>query len=616
MARQAQYGGRWLTALLMLAALAAPLLLVGCAAPQWPWQQMRRAVGPLPDAQQILRTALAARPDLNPAEALDPIQLYYWDGGYAQVVSLLYSGLFTLDAHQRSIPALVSDYSVSTDGLRYTFHLRPDARFAEGTPLTAQDVAFSLNRMLTSCPSYGTFAFFDVKDAAPFIAQCAGDGAPAPTIRTLIGDALLTPDPHTLVILLALLDAALISKLAMPYSAIVDQSVVTRYGAQWTAHLADGGGQGTSGMYQLTSLQPWVNSANGLLTLTRAPDYWGPRPRLREVTVAVRHGVASPTATPTCPPSLTPQSAFPVTPTDDLVFDEWASSVAVAPTVVRGLQALTFPALWVSDLTLNPRSAPLNDARLRQALALALDKTALAKLAIWGIPEAPASSATATDHIIPPGIGDYPAALSGPLANAPLTGDVAQAQALWQSYVADKCGGVASHCPTITAFNTGQIATTPLELAMLARWRATLPGIPIAPVEWTGFLTTVVPAPPQASDTLLSQDYADPQDWLLTFAISPGADNGCFSQRCPNWVHDPAADALVARAEATSDAMARLALYQQAENTLINDAVVIPIAQERGSWLATAAAAALPADPAPWIAPAAWARIYLTNAGN
>ena len=34
MARQAQYGGRWLTALLMLAALAAPLLLVGCAAPQ------------------------------------------------------------------------------------------------------------------------------------------------------------------------------------------------------------------------------------------------------------------------------------------------------------------------------------------------------------------------------------------------------------------------------------------------------------------------------------------------------------------------------------------------------------------------------------------------------
>src|SRR6185312_3735222 len=109
---------------------------------------------------------------------------------------------------------------------------------------------------------------------------------------TLIGNALLTPDPHTLVILLARPDAALISKLAMPYSAIVDQSVVARYGAQWTAHLADGGGQGTSGMYQLTSLQSWGNSANGLLTLTRAQDYWGPRPRLREVTVAVRHGVA------------------------------------------------------------------------------------------------------------------------------------------------------------------------------------------------------------------------------------------------------------------------------------------------------------------------------------
>ena len=68
----------------------------------------------------------------------------------------------------------------------------------------------------------------------------------------------------------------------------------------------------------------------------------------------------------------------------------------------------------------------------------------------------------------------------------------------------------------------------------------------------------------------------------------------------------------MARAAATLDPTARQALYQQAENTLLDDAVVIPIAQEQDSWAAKPAVMNFPANPEPYFAPAAWARIYLT----
>jgi ABC-type transport system substrate-binding protein len=252
-------------------------------------------------------------------------------------------------------------------------------------------------------------------------------------------------------------------------------------------------------------------------------------------------------------------------------------------------------------ITLDPNIAPLDDARLRHALALALDKTQLAKIIRGAIP---------TNHLIPPGTGDYPATLSGPSASAPLAGNVAQAQALWQSYVQDRCGGVASRCPVVTVFELGAIAwPSPLELAVMARWRATLPGLRLDQVQVPGTLIVSWPPPTAANDVYLFEDYPDPQGWWLSYANVPG-----YSQSADGnypLVHEPQTDALVARAEATLDPTARLALYQQAEDILLNDAVVVPIAQQQDTWEVKPGVSGIPANPAPWIAPAAWARIYL-----
>jgi peptide/nickel transport system substrate-binding protein len=61
---------------------------------------------------------------------------------------LLYNGLVRSDPNgtDKLTPALASSWDISPDGKTYTFHLRPGVLFSDGSPLTAEDVKFSLDR--------------------------------------------------------------------------------------------------------------------------------------------------------------------------------------------------------------------------------------------------------------------------------------------------------------------------------------------------------------------------------------------------------------------------------------------------------------------------------------
>lgn len=72
---------------------------------------------------------------INPALALSPVD--------KDMVALVYAGLLSPSEHGL-IPELASEYAVSEDGLQYTFFLREDATFHDGTPVTADDVAFTI----------------------------------------------------------------------------------------------------------------------------------------------------------------------------------------------------------------------------------------------------------------------------------------------------------------------------------------------------------------------------------------------------------------------------------------------------------------------------------------
>lgn len=60
------------------------------------------------------------------------------------LVRLIFTGLTTTDDQGQIIPDLATDWEISEDGLQYTFHLRRDVRWHDGTPFTADDVLFTV----------------------------------------------------------------------------------------------------------------------------------------------------------------------------------------------------------------------------------------------------------------------------------------------------------------------------------------------------------------------------------------------------------------------------------------------------------------------------------------
>jgi peptide/nickel transport system substrate-binding protein len=80
--------------------------------------------------------------------SVDPAETFEASG--AEVVSNTYDPLVRLDLDDpRNVkPNLADRWTVSDDGLTFTFHLRPGLRFASGNPLTAEDVAFSFERVV------------------------------------------------------------------------------------------------------------------------------------------------------------------------------------------------------------------------------------------------------------------------------------------------------------------------------------------------------------------------------------------------------------------------------------------------------------------------------------
>lgn len=84
----------------------------------------------------------------DPNATLDPITCA--DGMQQTVGCLLYQRLFQLDEHLEPQPELCESYTCSADSLTYTFTIRSDVSFWDGTPLTAAHVAASIQRARSS----------------------------------------------------------------------------------------------------------------------------------------------------------------------------------------------------------------------------------------------------------------------------------------------------------------------------------------------------------------------------------------------------------------------------------------------------------------------------------
>ena len=124
----------WTTMVPLFVVLA--LVISGCGGSAAPPEE---PVAPAPDTGEpvVLRVGLPGFPDAqNPGNA--------WLTEATDLFELVYSSLVKMDFSGAYYPDLAKSWSVSEDGLTWTFNLEPEAVWSDGTPVTAEDVAFTL----------------------------------------------------------------------------------------------------------------------------------------------------------------------------------------------------------------------------------------------------------------------------------------------------------------------------------------------------------------------------------------------------------------------------------------------------------------------------------------
>ncbi len=135
-----------LTMILMLSACAAP-----ATQPETPADSSTGEAATEPAAETTsaetgdggptgtLRVAMEIPVQLDPAFASSDVEI--------AILNAVYDYLVDIDANNEVQPRLATDWEIGEDGLTYTFHLAPGATFHDGTPVTAEDVVWTFDRL-------------------------------------------------------------------------------------------------------------------------------------------------------------------------------------------------------------------------------------------------------------------------------------------------------------------------------------------------------------------------------------------------------------------------------------------------------------------------------------
>jgi peptide/nickel transport system substrate-binding protein len=163
-------------------------------------------------------------------------------------------GLLTYDYDLDPKPLLAVSWSVSDDGLRYTFGLRRGVKWHDGRDFTSADVAFTIFRLKEAHPR-GRITYQNVT-------------------------AVETPDPHTAVIVLSKPAPYLITALGSSESPIVPKHVYETFKPSDQPKLEQTIGTGPF------LLKEWVPGSH--LLFVRNPDYWdAPKPYLDRIILRI-----------------------------------------------------------------------------------------------------------------------------------------------------------------------------------------------------------------------------------------------------------------------------------------------------------------------------------------
>jgi peptide/nickel transport system substrate-binding protein len=432
----------------------------------------------------------------------------------------LYSTLltFTNGDVKKPQPDLAESYTASADGKTYTFKLRSNAVFSDGTPVTSADVLFSLNRVKTlkGNPSF-------LMDGVTVTAPDAGtvvlaSDKPNPSIPFIV------PNPAL----------GILNSKAAKTAGGTDADGADKTDKAETA--LNSASQG-SGPYTLTSY-----STTTQVVLTANPKYWGTKPAYGKIVVRnVASNVQKLNVT-----KGESQVALDLSPTQA----DGMSGVQV----INGASPNVFFLLNNSDAKASPTTA---NKDFQEAVRYGVDYDGLVTLAGKGATQAAGVIPTMFLGSLPTGTG--------------VKRDVARAKA------AVARSGLSN--PTVDIGYPSDISQNGISFADLAaRVQANLKEVGIT-VNLKGSSVQTALADYRAGKEQMGlwfwgPDYPDPGDYLV---FLPGQLIG----KRANWLAgaDPALEALGVKAATTTDDAARADLYQQIQTQLNTAGPFMPLIQ-------------------------------------
>jgi oligopeptide transport system substrate-binding protein len=486
--------------------------------------------GPKLASDQALRVLLTDQPG-----SLDPGQTQYaYETAVLRAISEpLLKPLADLTG---VVPAAAQSYDVANGGSVFVFHLRPSAEYSDGTPVKAQDFVYAWQRLIDprlASPEGTFFAGTILNGDKVSVLDPQRDAASIDAALNTLG--LKALDDYTFQVTLSRPDPAFIWLAAMPAAAPVRQDIVKKNGDKWATSPDT---LITNGPFKVTEMVP-----NDHITVVPNPHYWGARPTLTSINfVVVNDGAAA-------------LSKYKGGALDEIaVQPAQASSVAGDASLKQNL--VRTPDLTEFWITFRVNASPTNNAKLRLAIAQAIDRDAFVAQIFQG-------QGTPAETFIPKGMHGYSSSLPAQRF------DVAQARA---SLAAS--GLSASQLATLT-FSYDQTSDFGKATANFIHDQLkTNLGLNIV---LQGLDTNTLASNLGNGNFQLagpmgwSADYPDPADWYDYF-LTTSSNNIAFyqNQQYDNFVR-------VARTDVQPDR--RDQEYQQAQQMLVDDAPVAFLAQ-------------------------------------
>jgi len=458
--------------------------------------------------------------------SLDPAMIEDVEGSHA--ARQLFEGLYNQDPQGEITPGMALSHEMSEDGRTYTFQLRPEATWSDGTPVTAEDFVYAWRRAAdpaTGSPYAWYIELMKVANAAGVI---AGEMTPDQLgVRAV--------DDHTLEVTLETPVPYFPQMVTHTTTFPVPQAAIEAHGDQWTQP----GNMVGNGAYVLSERVPQER-----LVLTKNDNYWD------------------------AANTIIDEVAFYVIMDEGQALTRWESGEIDIVPVPSGQfpalleqypdETLAMPSLCTYFYALNMREngpEALKDERVRQALSLAIDRSIITESILAG-GQLPAYTLT------PPATAGWEVP-SVPIAEMSQEERNAEAQRLMQE-AGFGTGGEPLSLEIV--YNTSE-SHQQIAVAVGQMWKQAL-GIDttLANMEWQTFLATTAEGNFEVARSSWCADYNEASTFLDLFT----SDNQSNDPRYAN----PDYDALLEQSLTAEDP---LPLYVQAEEMLARDVPILPI---------------------------------------